>query len=157
MPFSLARVFTMPPPGCSPRGGCVGMIILMRLSFRWTFSTGCDDAFLRRLQYIVRFALPDGKLREQLWRRALPADRLDGDIPFSCLAQAELSPARINSVARAAAVAAMDQGNERINTAMVLRALRMELEKNGKALPWELSHLITESVVKEVRSGVKLM
>lgn len=116
-----------------------------------------DDAFLRRLQYIVRFALPDAKLREQLWRRALPADRLDGDIPFSNLAQAELSPARINSVARAAAVAAMDEGHERINTAMVLRALRMELEKNGKALPRELSLLITEPGVKEVRSGVKLM
>lgn len=116
-----------------------------------------DDAFLRRLQYIVRFVLPDAKLREQLWRRALPADRLDGEIPFSGLAQAELSPARINSVARAAAVAAMDEGNERINTAMVLRALQMELEKNGKALPRELSYLIAEPGVQEVRTGVKLM
>ena len=101
--------------------------------------------------------LPDAKLREQLWRRALPADRLDGEIPFSGLAQAELSPARINSVARAAAVAAMDEGNERINTAMVLRALQMELEKNGKALPRELSYLIAEPGVQEVRTGVKLM
>lgn len=116
-----------------------------------------DDAFLRRLQYIVRFALPDAKLREQLWRRALPAHRLDGDIPFSSLAQAELSPARINGVARAAVVAAMNEGKERVNTAVVLRALRLELEKNGKALPRELSNLLREPGVKEVQAGIKLM
>lgn len=116
-----------------------------------------DDAFLRRLQYIVRFVFPDAKLRERLWRRALPADRLEGEIPFSGLAQAELSPARINSVARAAAVAAMDEGQERISTTMVLRALRLELEKNGKALPRELSNLLTEPVAKEVQAGIKLM
>lgn len=116
-----------------------------------------DEAFLRRLQYIVRFVLPDAKLREQLWRRALPADRLDGEIPFSGLAQAELSPARINSVARAAAVAAIDEGKERISTTVVLRALRLELEKNGKALPRELSNLLTEPSVKEVQADIKLM
>lgn len=94
-----------------------------------------DDAFLRRLHYIVRFSLPDRELRERLWRRGLPADRRTEDIPFALLAQAELSPARICAVARSAAVAAIAAGQEKVDAAGVTDALRMELEKDGKALP----------------------
>ena len=116
-----------------------------------------DDAFLRRLQYIVRFTLPDAALREQLWRRALPEERLEGDIPFSALAQAELSPARINSVARAAAVAAAAAGQETIQVSGLIQSLRLELEKNGKALPRELSALVKKPVVRDVQANVKLL
>lgn len=103
-----------------------------------------DDAFLRRLQYIVRFSLPDGELREKLWRRVLPADRRGEAFPFAVLAQAELSPARICAVARSAAVAAMAAGQEKINTAEVITALRLELEKDGKALPRGLAQRVQE-------------
>lgn len=116
-----------------------------------------DDAFLRRLQYIVRFTLPDAALREQLWRRALPAGRLEGEIPFALLSQVELSPARINSVACAAAVAAISDGRERISAEIVVRALRLELEKNGKALPRGLASLWTQPGAKEVQTTVKMM
>lgn len=100
-----------------------------------------DDAFLRRLHYIVHFRLPDAPLREELWRRALPPDRLEGEFPFDVLAQAELSPARINGVARAAAVSAMAVGRERISLPILGKALCLELEKGGKALPRQLSGL----------------
>ncbi len=100
-----------------------------------------DEAFLRRLQYMVRFPLPDAAAREELWRRALPAPRLEGEIPFDVLARAELSPARINSAARCAAAAAIAAGRERVDAAGLLRALRMELEKSGKPLPRQLSGL----------------
>lgn len=116
-----------------------------------------DDAFLRRLQYIVRFSMPDAKLREQLWRRALPSDRLEDNIPFAELAQAELSPARINGVARTAAIAAMCEGKKRINTAMILCALRLELEKNGKALPRELGALLIKPQQEEIQTTVKFI
>lgn len=94
-----------------------------------------DEAFLRRLQFIVRFSMPDAAAREKLWRRALPSERLEGDIPFTALARAELSPARINSAARNAAVAAIAGGRERVNAEDLFRALSMELEKSGKPLP----------------------
>lgn len=100
-----------------------------------------DDAFLRRLHYIVRFRLPDAPLREELWRRALPPSRLEGEIPFDALARAELSPARINGAARAAAVSAMAAGRETISLPVLVRALGLELEKGGKALPRQLSGL----------------
>lgn len=100
-----------------------------------------DDAFLRRLQYIVRFSLPDAALREALWRQALPARRCGEDFPYAALAQAELSPARILSAARGTAVAAMAAGQETADLADVVRSLRMELEKDNKALPRALAGL----------------
>lgn len=98
-----------------------------------------DDAFLRRLQYIVRFSLPDAALRETLWRQALPAERCAEAMPYAALAQAELSPARILAAARGTAVAAMAAGRETAGLGDVVKALRMELEKDNKALPRELA------------------
>lgn len=98
-----------------------------------------DDAFLRRLNYVVRFRVPEAPLREQLWRRALPRERLEGEIPFAALARTELSPARINAAARAAAISAMAAGQERVDSAGLVRALSLELEKSGKSLPGELA------------------
>lgn len=98
-----------------------------------------DDAFLRRLNYVIRFRIPDTSLREQLWRRALPRERLEGEIPFAGLACAELSPARINAAARAAVIAAVEAGRDRVDGAGLVRALSLELEKSGKALPRELA------------------
>lgn len=94
-----------------------------------------DDAFLRRLQYIVRFPMPDASLREELWRRALPAQRQAGDIPFEALAAPELSPARIQSAVRSAALAALADGRQQVNGRDLVLALQLELEKSGKALP----------------------
>ena len=116
-----------------------------------------DDAFLRRLHYIVRFTLPDAALREQLWRRALPEGRLEGDIPFAALAQAELSPARINGIARSAAIAAMMDGKERIDTATIIRAMRTELEKNGKSLPRELASQLSAPTTSETKIHMKML
>jgi len=100
-----------------------------------------DEAFLRRLHYIVRFSLPDAEGRELLWRRALSPERLEGDIPYGRLAQAQLSPARINAAARTAAAAAAAGGRERVDAAALVRALRLELQKNGKTLPAALADL----------------
>lgn len=98
-----------------------------------------DDAFLRRLDYIVRFPMPGRALREELWSRALPPGRRGPDVSPALLAQAELSPARIFAAARSAAVQALAAGKEQIDAACILRALQLELEKGGKPLPGPLS------------------
>lgn len=97
-----------------------------------------DDAFLRRLQYIVRFNLPDAALRETLWRQALPPERCEKELPYAQLAQAELSPARILAAARGAVVEALGAGQDKVDTAGVIHALRFELEKSNKSLPGPL-------------------
>lgn len=113
-----------------------------------------DDAFLRRLHYIVRFSLPDAELRKQLWRRMLPKERLEGEIPYDLLAQTELSPARIAATVRAAAVAALSRGEEKLNAGTVTEALRLELEKDGKYLSKTLVDL-AEKMEEDGRDGTK--
>jgi len=100
-----------------------------------------DDAFLRRLQYIVRFGLPDAALRETLWRQALPPERCEDELPYAQLAQAELSPARILAAARGAVIKALGDGREKIHLDSVILALRFELEKGNKSLPKALAEL----------------
>jgi len=103
-----------------------------------------DDAFLRRLQYIVRFGLPDAALREKLWRQALPPERCEGELPYEQLAQAELSPARILSAARGAVIKTLGAGRERVNLSDAIYALRCELEKSNKALPKSLAGVMQD-------------
>lgn len=98
-----------------------------------------DDAFLRRLQYIVHFSLPDAALREALWRQALPPERCGEKLPYDRLAQAELSPARILAVARGAVVKMLGDKKEKVDTTDVIHALRFELEKGNKSLPKPLA------------------
>jgi len=100
-----------------------------------------DDAFLRRLQYIVRFSLPDAGLRETLWRQALPPGRCGEGLPYAQLSQAELSPARILSAARGAWIAASAAGREAPALSDVVKALRYELEKSSKFLPQDIARM----------------
>ena len=100
-----------------------------------------DDAFLRRLQYIVRFSLPDAGLRETLWRQALPPERCGEELPYSLLAQAELSPARILAAARGAVIKILGAEQKTVDTAGAVQALRLELEKSSKSLPKPLAEL----------------
>lgn len=100
-----------------------------------------DEAFLRRLQYIVRFGLPDAALRETLWRQVLPPERCAEEPPYAQLAQAELSPARILAAVRGAVVETLGNKSEKVDLANLLTALRLELEKGNKSLPKPLAEL----------------
>ena len=100
-----------------------------------------DEAFLRRLQYIVRFSLPDAALRETLWHQALPPERCAEELPYAQLAQAELSPARILATARGAVAGTLGNGREKVDFPGIITALRLELEKGNKSLPKPLAEL----------------
>ena len=114
-----------------------------------------DDAFLRRLHYIVRFGMPDAGLRETLWRRALPPERCGEALPYAQLAQAELSPARIVSAARGAVLEMLASGGGALKPADAAKALRLELEKSGRALPKALAALV-ENREREDGHGICL-
>ncbi|MDE6874917.1 MAG: AAA family ATPase [Lachnospiraceae bacterium] len=63
-----------------------------------------DDAFVRRIRFVIRFRKPDEKGRELLWEKALSGEiPVSGDLSYAELARAaELSPARICSAAQVA-------------------------------------------------------
>lgn len=90
-----------------------------------------DDAFLRRLRFLVDFPLPDAAAREVIWRQAFP-DRapLADDIDFGFLGRRlQLTGGTIQQIALHAAFAAVEGGS--IEMRHVLAATRRELDKLG--------------------------
>ena len=94
-----------------------------------------DEAFRRRIGFMVHFTLPDEGQRLRLWRAAFPPAAPAGPMDFALLAsQLELSGAGIRSCAvHAAYLAAAEHGD--ITMDRVIRAARREYEKEGKAFP----------------------
>ena len=96
-----------------------------------------DDAFLRRLAFVVHFPFPDEVSRERIWRVVWPAAlpvAEDVDVDFLAR-QFKLSGGNIKNVALAAAFMAAEDGEHaRVTMAHVLRATRREYQKMGKQL-----------------------
>lgn len=100
------------------------------------FANNLDEAFRRRINYIVNIHMPSGKQRLTLWESAFPAQApLAEDIDFPLLADnLEISGSVIKSAAIQSAFFAADQG-EAISMRHIARAVRLELEKLGKPEP----------------------
>lgn len=96
-------------------------------------SGNIDDAFCRRMQYVVRFPFPAEAQRRALWRAIFPPEApLADDIDFTYLArQFELAGGDIRNVAMHAAFLAAADG--RVITAELMdRALHQQLLKQGR-------------------------
>lgn len=99
------------------------------------FLRNMDEAFKRRMRYLVEFPFPDRYWRMEIWKRAFP-ERLplkpDIDLEFMA-ASFELSGAGIrNVVLEAAFLAAAEK--EAVGMPQLVQAAKGELEKNGKTM-----------------------
>ena len=94
-----------------------------------------DDAYKRRIRYIIQFTFPDKTQRELLWRQVFPARMpLDTDLDTAFLAAGfELSGASIKNIALNAAFLAASM-NEITGMKHIITALRQEYLKSGKIL-----------------------
>jgi SpoVK/Ycf46/Vps4 family AAA+-type ATPase len=94
-----------------------------------------DEAFIRRIHFIVKFPFPDLAQREQLWRTMFPPQMpLDADIDYRYLAQTfELAGGPIKNVVLTAAYLAAEEG---ASTGMrhIMEAVKQEYKKIGKLL-----------------------
>ncbi len=92
-----------------------------------------DDAFVRRMHYIVDFPYPDETMRKDIWLSIFPENTpLNSDIDFNFLArQFKLSGGNIRNVATNAAFLAASE-NKEINIFHLINAVKMEYEKIGK-------------------------
>jgi len=97
------------------------------------FRKALDDAFLRRLQFIVEFPFPDAAHREQIWAAAFPSGVPTQGLDNRRLAQLSLPGGNIASIARNAAYLAAEHGTA-VTMRVVLEAARLELEKLGRGL-----------------------
>lgn len=94
-----------------------------------------DDAYKRRMKYIIRFTFPQKEQRALLWKKVFPKQMpLQTDIDISYLAENfELSGASIKNIAlNAAFIAASRQ--ELTGMEHIMTALQQEYEKSGKIL-----------------------
>jgi SpoVK/Ycf46/Vps4 family AAA+-type ATPase len=100
------------------------------------FQKNLDEAFLRRLQYVLEFPFPDEQARAQIWKLQFPANAPRAtNIDFEFLGtQFKLSGASIRSVALEAAFLAAEEGGARgeIKIEHVIEAIRHEHQKQGK-------------------------
>ena len=91
-----------------------------------------DDAFVRRLRFIVEFPFPDEKYRERIWRVTFPREApLAGDVDFARLSrEIRLAGGSIKNIALAAAFYAASDGRE-IRMSHLAEAARREFQKMG--------------------------
>ncbi len=104
-------------------------VVILATNFR----KNIDDAFTRRIQYIVEFPFPEPKYRERIWRGLIPTSApLSDDVDFAFLArQFELAGGSIRNAALVAAFLAAEEGGKLRMEHFVLATAR-ELQKLGK-------------------------
>jgi hypothetical protein len=97
------------------------------------FRENIDEAFLRRLDFVVDFPFPEPEDRERIWRLLLPeAAPLGADIDVSFLAnQFKLTGGNIRNVSLAGAFLAADDGGV-IEMRHLIRGVALEFGKLGR-------------------------
>ena len=97
------------------------------------FRQNIDEAFTRRLRFVVDFPMPTPEYRLSIWEKIWPdPERLDRSVDLEFMArQFEFSGGNIRNVALGAAFLASGDGG-RVTMAILLRAARREFEKMGR-------------------------
>jgi hypothetical protein len=90
-----------------------------------------DQAFLRRLRYVVDFPFPDEAARRAIWQRHLPPRAPAEGIDLDALARLDLPGGAIRNVALNAAAAAAAAG-EPLRMSHLANAARREFAKLGR-------------------------
>lgn len=106
-------------------------IVILATNLKQNF----DEAFRRRIKFMIEFPFPGTKERSSMWKNVFPKKApLGSDIDYSYLSeQFELSGASIKNIAVAAAFFAASEKNA-IHMKHILTALIEEMKKSGKNL-----------------------
>jgi len=92
-----------------------------------------DEAFVRRLQFVIEFPFPEERERAQIWRTHLPPQMpLADDLDLAFLSAAfKLSGGYIRNIIVAAAFQAAAEGSA-LAMRHIVRAIRREFQKMGR-------------------------
>ena len=104
-----------------------------------------DEAFLRRLRYIVDFPLPDADERRKIWRQVIPEGADSSQLEFDFLAeQFPLSGGNIRSIVFNACLQCADgsklsgaDGESTLTMKEVVVAVKREFDKMNRSLSLE--------------------
>ncbi len=114
-------------------------VILMATNLFQNF----DEAFRRRIGYMIYFPVPDERMRRLLWEHIFPEEAPKEELDYALLADhLELTGAGIRNAAVNAAYLAASQ-ERTISMADVVEAARLEYTKQGKAFPQKLGMMFS--------------
>ena len=135
-----------------------GMVI-----FATNFVSNYDPAFMRRIQYHVRFRLPDKMLREKLWRKYIPREMLT-DLNYVEIAEefSDISGSDISTAVLNAALRAAKNNEGMVKSEYFCEAIKSVIDsKKANAGSDDITvttREVSEEYVKEkVRKGAKLV
>jgi SpoVK/Ycf46/Vps4 family AAA+-type ATPase len=105
-----------------------------------------DEAFTRRMRFIVEFPFPEDEDRLRIWRSVWPGEvPLAPDVDLPMLARRfRLSGGSIRNVALSAAFLAAEQ-REPVSMRHLMRATRRELQKMGRLVNEEEYRTVGEA------------
>lgn len=94
-----------------------------------------DQAFFRRISYVVHFPLPDEKSRKMIWEKIFPKNApLSEDVDFDFLARKfEISGGNIKNVVITSTFMAAAE-SKKIEMKHIVKALEYEMKKQGKMI-----------------------
>ena len=94
-----------------------------------------DEAFLRRMHFVVEFPFPEEEYRYRIWQRAFPKlVPMGGDADLGFLArQFKVAGGNIKNIALAAAFLAAAEGRP-VSMEHLIRATKREFQKMGKLI-----------------------
>jgi SpoVK/Ycf46/Vps4 family AAA+-type ATPase len=92
-----------------------------------------DQAFLRRIRFVIQFPFPDAQQRAEIWKRAFPSQTPTEGLDVNRLAKLNVTGGNIRNIALYAAFLAAD-ANEPVRMDHLLRAARVEFAKLEKPL-----------------------
>jgi hypothetical protein len=104
-------------------------IVIMATNFR----NNIDDAFIRRIRFILEFPFPDADSRCEIWRRGIPAATpVNVDLDFPWLAERiKVAGGNIKNIILNAAFAAAQQ-QQPLGMSHLLDSCKLEFQKIGK-------------------------
>lgn len=99
------------------------------------FSNNIDDAFKRRIRFMIEFKLPNAETRYKLWKSILPKEaKADPHIDFDFFAKEfELSPSTIKEILLNSAYIAAAE-NVEISNRTIFKAIKNNFSKYNKVL-----------------------
>lgn len=94
-----------------------------------------DEAFLRRINYIIHYPFPDAKARKQIWQKIFPVNTpVSNDVDYDFLAEKfEISGGNIKNIAVSAAFRAASENSDITMNHIILSAIH-EQKKNNKVI-----------------------
>lgn len=106
-------------------------VTLLATNYRQNF----DEAFSRRLKFVIDFPFPDQDGRTKIWQKSIPEKLMNDEIDTEYLGrQFELSGGHIKNIVVHAAFLTAADGRDRLTMADMVEAVRHEYAKLGKVM-----------------------